>query len=152
MAGMTMGQPAKEAVGPSGAVVGNQGSSLMNTVTNVIMAGVALNALEGGRSTMTMRPGDSLVNTLGGGAEVYSANPNSNLTKAVVGVALLGIVGKLLETTRTPEPTQEQIRQQMIAKDDAMKAELYKEDARKQEALAEDERRKAFFANKRPGM
>lgn len=150
--GMSAGQPATEAVGPSGSVVGNPNSSLMSTVQNVIMAGVTLNALEGSKNTnMTMRPGDSLANTLGGSAEVYSANPNSNLTKAVVGVALLGIVGKLLETTRTPEPTQEQIRAQMIAQDDMRKAAFMQEDARKQELMAEEERRKAFFA-KKPGI
>lgn len=143
---MSAGQSVQEAVGPSGTVVGKPESSLMNTVTNVVMAGIALNALEGSRSTMSMRPGDSLVNTLGGSAEVHSSNPNSNLTKAVVGIALLGIVGKLLESNTAPQPTQEQIRQEMIAQDDMKKAELMKEDARRDQAFVDEQRRKAFFA------
>ncbi|MBL8713339.1 MAG: hypothetical protein JNM12_10595 [Alphaproteobacteria bacterium] len=146
---MTPGDSAASTVGPSASVVGKQNSGLMSIVRDTILTGVMLNAMEG-KGQPVMRPGDSMMQALGGGAEVYSKNPNSNLTKAVTGIVLLGIVGKLLDANTAPPPTQEQMRAEYAAKEDQRIAGIMKEDAQKKEALAEDERRKAFFANK-PG-
>lgn len=146
---MTPGDSASAAVGPSASVIGRPNSGLMNIVRDTILTGVILNAMEG-KGQPVMRPGDSMMQALGGGAEVYSKNPNSNLTKAVTGVMLLGIVGKLLDSNTAPPPTQEQIRAEMGAKEEQRIAGTMKEDAAKKEAYVEEERRKAFFANK-PG-
>ncbi|HYD19574.1 MAG TPA: hypothetical protein VEF76_13955 [Patescibacteria group bacterium] len=131
-------------------MISKPNSSLLSIVRDTILTGVMLNALEG-KGQPQMRPGDSMLQTLGGGAEVYSRNPNSGFTKAVVGLALLGVVGKLLDSNTAPPPTQDQIRKDMQAQDDNRLASIKLEDARKQEAYVEEEKRKAFFANKGPG-
>jgi len=142
---MSAGDSATATVGTSGSVLGRTGSSLMNTVTNVIFSGVMLNALKGNEAP-TMRPGDSMMNVLSGNTEVYSTKPNSDLTKCVMGLCLLGFVAKLLDNNTAPQPTQEQMRAEAIAKEDMRMAAIVKEDAMKQEAFAEEEARKAFFA------
>ncbi|MDF3024960.1 MAG: hypothetical protein K0R10_2321 [Alphaproteobacteria bacterium] len=146
---MTPGDSATSTVGPSASVVGKQNSGLMTLVRDSILTGVMLNAMEG-KGQPQMRPGDSMMQALGGGAEVYSKNPNSNLTKAVTGIMLLGIVGKLLDANTAPPPTQEQMRAEYATKEDQRLAGIIKEDADKKLHFAEEERRKAFFANK-PG-
>ena len=146
---MTPGDSATTTVGPSASVIGKPNSGLMSIVRDTILTGVMLNAMEGKGQPM-MRPNDSMMQTLGGGAEVYSKNPTSNLTKAVTGLLLLGIVGKLLDTNTAPPPTQEQMRAEYTTKEDQRLAGIYKEDADKKLHFAEEERRKAFFANK-PG-
>lgn len=146
---MTPGDSAASTVGPSASVIGKPNSGLMSIVRDTILTGIVLNAIEG-KGQPQMRPGDSMMQTLGGGAEVYAKNSNSNFTKAMTGVLLLGIVGKLLDANTAPPPTQEQIRAEMGAKEEQRIAGIMKEDAQKKEAFVEEERRKAFFANK-PG-
>lgn len=154
---MQAGDSATATIGASGSVIGKQNTSLMNTVTNVIFQGVMLNTLLGGQGSPTMRPGDSMMNTLGGSTEVYSNKPNSDLTKTVMGLVMLGFTAKLLEANTTPPPSQDQMRMEALVKEDLRRAEFAKEDATrtemfaaedalKKEEFAKEEARKAFFS------
>lgn len=146
---MTAGDSATATVGTSGSVVGKN-TSLMHTVKDVIFSGVMLNMLTGNGSP-TMRPGDSMMNALGGSTEVYSTKPQSDLTKCVMGLCLLGFAAKLIDNNTAPPPSQEALRAEAIAKDDMRLAGIIKEDALKKEAFMEEEARRAFF-NKPPRM
>src|SRR5689334_19125090 len=104
---MAAGDSATATVGTSGSVIGRQNSSLMSTVKDVIFAGVMLQELQGGGASPGLRVGNSLMNTLGGNVEVYSNKPNSDLTKTVMGLALIGFTAKMLDNNTAPAPSQE---------------------------------------------
>lgn len=158
---MQAGDSAATTVGTSAAVVGRSNSNLMNMVTGTILAGVMVNQLTD-RGAPSLRPGDSLMNVLSGNAEVYTTKPNSNLTKCVMGTCLLGFAAKMVEANTAPPPSQEQMRAEAFAKEDARIAQSHadeakrlgffaSEDAHKQEEFAKEQARIAFF-NKPPRM
>lgn len=158
---MQAGDPAATTVGASAAVVGRSNSNLMNMVTGTILAGVIVNQLTE-RGAPGLRPGDAMMNVLSGNVEVYSNKPNSALTKCVMGTCLLGFAAKLLDANTAPPPSQDQLRAEAFAKEDARIAQGHadeakrlsfyaSEDAHRQEEFAKEQARIAFF-NKPPRM
>ena len=145
---MSAGDLAKEAIGASGSTVGKPNSSLMNTVKNVILAGVVLTAAQQMMGSK-IHPGASVQDTLGSSGEAFTKTPNGGLARMIMAGALLEGTFKLMDAV-SAKPTQDQIKE-IQAHDAEIKSEIATQDAIKAEAGVEEERRRAFF-NKPPSM
>ncbi len=145
---MSAGDLAKETIGASGSTVGKPNSYLMGIVKNVIFAGVVLTAAQQMMDNK-MRPGASVLDTLGNSGEAFTKTPNGGLARMIMAGALLEGTFKLMDAV-TGKPTQDQVKE-MQAHDAEIKSEIAKQDAIKAEAGVEEDRRRAFF-NKPPSM
>jgi hypothetical protein len=85
--GMDVGKPVQESIGPKADVAGREGSRLMNTVANVLLAATAINLVQD-MSGPKMGIGSSILEVTGNKGEVVG-NTRGNLMYAVVAESMI---------------------------------------------------------------